>query len=147
MEGDRHPPHVRSPPNLSAAVAPMSDGVYYSVRLAVHSSMPGSTVWPWRRTGGEWRHSLTRSDRRPATSIIRLQCSIHRHGENAELGSGCGNLCCHRSWSAPGWSSGDAACGADWVPLIEDNRLTTVEGSIFRTTLLTDTRVCKLKQR
>jgi len=35
MEGDRHPPHVRSPPNLSAAVAPMSDGVYYSVRLAV----------------------------------------------------------------------------------------------------------------
>jgi len=29
--------------------------------------------------------------------------------------------------------SGDAACGADWVPLIEDNRLTTIESSISRT--------------
>ena len=31
--------------------------------------------------------------------------------------------------------SGDAACGADWVPLIDDNRLTTIESSIFRTKL------------
>ena len=33
----------------------------------------------------------------------------------------------------PCWSSGDAACDADWVPLTEDNRLTTIESSIFRT--------------
>jgi len=43
--------------------------------------------------------------------------------------------------------SGDAACDADWVPWTVDSRLTTVESSIFRTTLLTDTRVCKLKQQ
>jgi len=29
--------------------------------------------------------------------------------------------------------SGDVACCADWVLLTEDNRLTTVESSIFRT--------------
>ena len=29
--------------------------------------------------------------------------------------------------------SGDAACGADWVPLTVDNRLTTIESSIVRT--------------
>ena len=29
--------------------------------------------------------------------------------------------------------NGDAACCADWVLLTEDNRLTTVESSIFRT--------------
>jgi len=30
-------------------------------------------------------------------------------------------------------TSGDAACGADWVPLMEDNRLTTIERSILGT--------------
>jgi len=29
--------------------------------------------------------------------------------------------------------SGDAACDADWVSLTVDNRLTTIENSIFRT--------------
>ena len=29
--------------------------------------------------------------------------------------------------------SGDVACSADWVPLTVDNRLTTIESSIFRT--------------
>jgi len=29
--------------------------------------------------------------------------------------------------------SGDVACSADWVPLTVDDRLTTIESSIFRT--------------
>ena len=35
-------------------------------------------------------------------------------------------------WS-PWWISGDMACGADWVPLMEDYRLTTTESSVFKT--------------